>query len=242
MATLHFTLTIDGLKDESLVVRGFEGNESLSEEVYQGSACYGFRYLIDLASRKSNITPEQVVDKKAELHIYKNGELVQRVHGIVRNFSQGDIGHNHTFYSLTLVPALERLSLRHNSRIFQFKNSVDIVSILLKEMGIQDFSFALTRTCLPREFCVQYRETDLAFLQRLAAEEGWVYSFVHEAGKHMLQFSDSTKLLPLLGGAIPYNGTAGGTIESSYISALTKRTQSAHDEVALKDYSFKNPS
>ncbi len=113
MTVLHFTLTIDGLEDESLVVRGFEGQESLSDSHYQSSPCFGFRYRIDLAGRNEKIKPEQVVDLNAELRIYRDGDCVQRVHGIVRQFTQGDIGYHYAYYSLTLVPALERLSLRH---------------------------------------------------------------------------------------------------------------------------------
>ncbi|MBY8024546.1 type VI secretion system tip protein VgrG, partial [Vibrio fluvialis] len=168
--------------------------------------------------------------------------LVQRVNGIVRRFTQGDTGHHHTFYSLTLVPALERLSLRHNSRIFQLNTVPEILSILLQEMGINDYAFALTRDCAQREFCVQYRETDLDFFHRLAAEEGLVYSFIHEEGKHTLIFSDASESLPKLGEPIPYNTLAGGMIESPYISALSVHTQSEVSQTALQDYSFKKPA
>ncbi|HDL0134752.1 TPA: type VI secretion system tip protein VgrG, partial [Vibrio cholerae] len=67
-----------------------------------------------------------------------------------------------------LVPALERLSLRHNSRIFQKQTVPEILSILLQEMGINDYAFALKRDGVQREFCVQYRESDIDFLHRLA--------------------------------------------------------------------------
>ncbi|MBY7851084.1 type VI secretion system tip protein VgrG, partial [Vibrio fluvialis] len=149
---------------------------------------------------------------------------------------------HHTFYSLTLVPALERLSLRHNSRIFQLNTVPEILSILLQEMGINDYAFALTRDCAQREFCVQYRETDLDFFHRLAAEEGLVYSFIHEEGKHTLIFSDASESLPKLGEPIPYNTLAGGMIESPYISALSVHTQSEVSQTALQDYSFKKPT
>ncbi|MDF9401874.1 contractile injection system protein, VgrG/Pvc8 family, partial [Vibrio sp. 1180_3] len=99
--------------------------------------------------------------KPAQLEMLRDGLVVQRVHGIIRQFSKGDIGHHHTFYSLTLVPALERLSLRHNSRIFQLKTVPEILSVLLQEMGINDYAFSLKREATQREFCVQYRETDL---------------------------------------------------------------------------------
>ncbi|MBF4337727.1 contractile injection system protein, VgrG/Pvc8 family, partial [Vibrio anguillarum] len=104
-----------------------------------------------------------------------------------------DTGHSHTHYSLTLVPALERLSLRHNSRIFQLKTVPEILSVLLEEMGISDYAFSLKRECAQREFCVQYRETDIHFLHRLAAEEGLVYHLLHEEGKHTLIFSDDSQ-------------------------------------------------
>nr|WP_240183813.1 type VI secretion system tip protein TssI/VgrG [Vibrio cholerae] len=183
-----------------------------------------------------------MVDKRAELKLYRNSQLVQRVHGIVRAFSQGDIGHHHTFYQLTLVPALERLSLRHNSRIFQKQTVPEILSILLQEMGINDYAFALKRDGVQREFCVQYRESDIDFLHRLAAEEGLVYSFVHEAGKHTLYFSDASDSLSKLPEPIPYNALVGGAIDTPYIHGLTYRTQAEVSEVQLKDYSFKKPA
>ncbi|MBY7795607.1 type VI secretion system tip protein VgrG [Vibrio fluvialis] len=242
MATLKYQFHVEGLEDDTLVVRGFEGQETLSSERINGQLCHGFRYELELASRLANLTPEMVVDKVAELTLYRNDVLVQRVNGIVRCFTQGDTGHHHTFYSLTLVPALERLSLRHNSRIFQLNTVPEILSILLQEMGINDYAFALTRDCAQREFCVQYRETDLDFLHRLAAEEGLVYSFIHEEGKHTLIFSDASESLPKLGEPIPYNTLAGGMIESPYISALSVHTQSEVSQTALQDYSFKKPA
>ncbi|ENJ7187594.1 type VI secretion system tip protein VgrG [Vibrio fluvialis] len=242
MATLKYQFHVEGLEDDTLVVRGFDGQETLSSERINGQPCHGFRYELELASRLANLTPEMVVDKAAELTLYRDDMLVQRVNGIVRRFTQGDTGHHHTFYSLTLVPALERLSLRHNSRIFQLNTVPEILSILLQEMGINDYAFALTRDCAQREFCVQYRETDLDFLHRLAAEEGLVYSFIHEEGKHTLIFSDASESLPKLGEPIPYNTLAGGMIESPYISALSVHTQSEVSQTALQDYSFKKPT
>ncbi|EKO3977988.1 type VI secretion system Vgr family protein [Vibrio fluvialis] len=242
MATLKYQFHVEGLEDDTLVVRGFDGQETLSSERINGQPCHGFRYELELASRLANLTPDMVVDKVAELTFYRDDMLVQRVNGIVRRFTQGDTGHHHTFYSLTLVPSLERLSLRYNSRIFQLNTVPEILSILLQEMGINDYAFALTRDCAQREFCVQYRETDLDFFHRLAAEEGLVYSFIHEEGKHTLIFSDASDSLPKLGEPIPYNTLAGGMIESPYISALSVHTQSEVSQTALQDYSFKKPA
>ncbi len=243
MARLRFRFTIDGLDDDTLVVWKYHGHESLSDSVdEQGQACFGFRYQLDLASRRDDLTPQQIVDHKALLEVERDGEVVQRVHGIIRQLSQGDTGHAHSFYSVTLVPSLERLALRHNSRIFQQQTVPEILSILLQEMNITDYSFSVKRDCLPREFCVQYRETDLAFFHRLAAEEGLVYSFVHYPDKHLLYITDNSQSQPKLDIAVPYNVLSGTAANSEpYISALTQHTRSQVSESILQDYSFKQP-
>ncbi|EOX3446658.1 type VI secretion system tip protein TssI/VgrG [Vibrio cholerae] len=242
MARLQFQLKVDGLEDESLVVRGFEGQESLSDSVWRSEPCYGFRYQVDLASALSNLTAEQFVDQTAHLTILRDGQVVQQINGIVRQLSKGDTGHRHTFYSLTLVPELERLSLRSNSRIFQQQSVPEIISILLQEMGIEDYAFALKRECAQREFCVQYRETDLQFLHRIAAEEGLVYSHLHEAQKHTLLFTDSSDSQPKLAKPVPYNALAGGEINHPYVVDLQFKTTAQVSHTELKDYSFKKPA
>ncbi|EKO3590993.1 type VI secretion system tip protein VgrG, partial [Vibrio metschnikovii] len=89
-----------------------------------------------------------------------------------------------------------------------------------------DYAFSLQRDCAQREFCVQYRETDLVFLHRLAAEEGLVYHFIHEEEKHTLLFTDDSQGLPKLDAPIPFNALAGGVMDSPYISAVEQHTQS----------------
>ncbi len=71
MATLKYQFHVEGLEDETLVVRGFDGQETLSSERMNGHRCHGFRYELDLASRLANLTPEMVVDKVAELRLYR---------------------------------------------------------------------------------------------------------------------------------------------------------------------------
>lgn len=60
-------------------------------------------------------------------------------------------------------------------------------------------AFAVTRELPEREYCVQYRETDLAFIERLAAEEGLFYFHLFdekgEEGAHRLIFADDPQVL-----------------------------------------------
>ena len=242
MATLGYTFTVYGQDEEAFLVVGYEGQESISDSVMQsGAPCFGFRYHLELASRDDTLKPENIVDKTGLLTVWRNGEPVQYVHGVVRRFSLGDIGHHHTFYKLTLVSSLERLSLRHNSRIFQTKTVQEIISSLLDEMQITAYSFSLKRTLAQREFCVQYRESDLEFVHRLAAEEGIVYYVKHEKGKHTIVFTDDTSKLKK-STEVPYNGLSGGAIDTTYVSAVHVDYQSESSSVVMQDYSFKKPS
>ncbi|QMV15564.1 type VI secretion system tip protein TssI/VgrG [Vibrio spartinae] len=242
MTTLGFRFTIDGVHDETLVVREYQGEESVSDS-FSGprERVYGFRYQIELASRNADLAAKQIVDKTALLEVIQNGEVTQCVHGIVRHFSKGDTGHSHTFYSVTLVPALERLSLRRNSRIFQEKNILDIFKILFQEMNITDYVFSVKRECALREFCVQYRESDLDFFHRLAAEEGLMYTFTHEEGKHTLVVTDNSEGFAPLGSPVPYNALSGGHMTTPYVSTMAEHYQSEVSSVLMQDYSFKKP-
>ncbi|BFM48475.1 type VI secretion system tip protein TssI/VgrG [Marinomonas sp. THO17] len=243
MPTLMFKLTVEGLDDNTLLVREYQGQDTLSDApLPDGSACYGFRYQLSLASRRMDLSAEQIVDQSAEFTFYRDGELVQRVHGIVRAFEKGDTGHNYTFYGLTLVPALERLTLRHNSRIFQKQTPQDIINQLLGEMGLPNAVFTLNDNSVKeREFCVQYRETDAQFLHRLAAEEGWVYYFVHDAGKHTLHFIDKSQALSQQSDPIAYKLLTAGVADTPYIRRLSEHKQALPSQAVLKDYSFKRP-
>ncbi len=231
MATqLQMTFTVEGLDASTFVVTEFQGSDTLSQP---------FTFAIDLASSNASISPENVVDHNATLSLYQDGEAAQQWQGIVSRFSQGDTGHQHTFYQVEMVPPLMRLSLRHNSRIFQSQTVPDIISILIQEMNIQDFAFALAREYPKREYCVQYRETDLAFIQRIAAEEGILYYFSHDNNKNTVVFADDTKPLASLPEPVPYNGTGAGISAVPFIRQFKRHSAVRPASVQLKDRYFK---
>lgn len=228
---LQFTLVVEGIKN--LSVLEFSGKEGLSS---------GYKYNIELASRSANITAEQVVDQDITLILWQDGIVQQRIRGIACDFKRGDTGHHHTYYTLTLVPALHRLSLRHNSRIFQQQSIPEIISCLLVEMGIDDFAFSLSGTSEKREYCVQYRETDLDFIQRLGAEEGIFYHFTHSADKHTLIFSNDSQVLSTLKAPLLYNALSSGVSKRPFVRTFSQKMQMQPSFASLKDHSFKKPA
>ena len=239
MTQLRFEIKVSGLEHNPFDVTGFNGNESLSDH----TGVHGLRYDVTLASRDSTITADDVVDECVTLEVYQNGELVKQVNGIVRDFTVKDPGHHHTVYALTLVPELERLSLTQNSRVFQDLTVPDIITQVI-DGRVKETAFALTTEFKPVEYCVQFCETDLQFIQRIAAQEGIFYYFEHSAGGgHTLVFADNSQVLPKLDEPVMYNHTSGGVAEQSYISTLSLKTQSAVNDVTLGDRTFKsNPT
>lgn len=226
---LYFTLTLPG--ESSVAVVDFTYREALSQP---------FELVLNLASRDGCLDAAEMLDRNATLTIWQSGEALRQVHGIISEFARGDRGHRRTFYSLVLRPALWRLSLRHNSRIFQKLDPVAIITTLCNERGISDVTFTLNRDLIEREYCVQYRETDLAFIERLAAEEGLFYFHTFEAGAHRLVFTDDAKFLPNLGERT-YHNRAGGTAPTRHVRKLRHTARVASSSATLKDYTFKNP-
>ncbi|HCH00641.1 MAG TPA: type VI secretion system tip protein VgrG, partial [Vibrio sp.] len=74
MAGLQFSIRVDGgVSDESLVVRSYQGQDNFSSvQKSDGSWCHGFRYQIELASRRPDLTALDMVDKGAELVMHRD--------------------------------------------------------------------------------------------------------------------------------------------------------------------------
>lgn len=197
---------------------------------------------IKLASHDASIKAVDMVDKEATLKVMRNGEEVRCFNGIVKAFTVGDTGRDYTFYEVQLVPSIARLSLRHNSRIFQDQNVQTIVETLLDEMGITHYGWALRKDHAVREYCVQYRETDLDFIERILAEEGVFYYFEHKDGEHTVLFADDSSVVEALDKPAIYNVLSGGVNAESTIRQFSMRSEMAFSDVVLKDYSFKAPS
>ncbi len=227
---LHFTVTLPGV--DEIAVIDFTHREALSRP---------FELVLNLASRDGNLDAAALLDREANLTIWQDGQPLRRMHGIISEFGRGDRGHRRTFYSLVLRPALWRLSLRQNSRIFQKIDPLTIINTLCDERGITDVSFAVTREPEQREYCVQHRETDLAFIERLAAEEGLFYFHEFEEHSHQLVFADDPQVLASVGER-PYNSRAGGTAPTRHVLKLSHKARVAAASATLKDYSFKNPA
>nr|WP_237385551.1 type VI secretion system tip protein VgrG [Xenorhabdus sp. Sc-CR9] len=229
---LQFTLTAGGLLPQTFVVTDFTLNESFSQP---------FSLSVGLASADPAIDFPAVLDRTATLTILQNGLEQRSITGIVARFEQGNTGLHQTTYQMTIRPDLWRTTLRQNSRIFQQQDIATIITTILKEHNIRDVIFSLRHPHPAREFCVQYQESDFAFLQRLTAEEGIFYFFECSNGRNTLVFADDCGSVPP-GMMIPYQTGEASALGEPAISSLTYSAQIRPAQVQLKDYTFKNPA
>ncbi len=229
---LQFTVKVGALPASTFAVVDFQLSEALNQP---------FALSLNLASPLPGIDFGAVLDQPCELLMWYEGELQRRVSGIVSAFAQGDTGFRRTRYQAEVRPALWRLGLRTNARIFQAQKPKAIIGALLEEAGITDYAFALRNEHAVREYCVQYRESDLAFIARLAAEEGLFFFHEFEEGKHRVVFADDAGALAK-GPELFFNLATQGLSEGAYVRRFRYAEAVSTAEVALKDYSFKTPA
>jgi type VI secretion system secreted protein VgrG len=111
----------------------------------------------------------------------------------------------HYIYRALVQPWLWYLTRTTDCRIFQNKSVPEVLDDVLGKYGFQ-FEKRLTGSYRTWEFCVQYQESDFAFVSRLMEHEGIAYHFEHGNGSHLLVLADDTgSYTPLPGHAsIPY--------------------------------------
>jgi len=229
---LQFTVSIGSLPESTFAVVDFELDEALSRP---------FALSLNLASHLPGIDFGQVLDQPCELKVWYEGQLQRSVSGIVSRFAQGETGFRRTRYQAQVRPALWRTGLRTNARIFQAKKPDAIITTLLTEAGITDFAFALRHDHPEREYCVQYRESDLAFITRIAAEEGMFFFHEFEAGKHRVVFADDAGAVAK-GEPLFFNLANQGLSQGAYVRRFHYAEAVSTAGVELKDYSFKTPA
>ena len=226
----HFTLSLEGIEHDFKVLE-FQGREAISQP---------YRFDLELVSERPDLDLESLLHRPAFLAFAPDGS---GIHGLVHQAAQGESGKRLTRYRLMLVPQLAYLAHRTNQRIFQHLSVPQIVAQVLEEHGIQAdaYRFQLGPVIYPpREYCVQYDETDLRFVQRLCEEEGIHYHFQHSTAGHVLVFGDDQTVFPRLT-ATAYQQDSGLVADQPVIKRFGLRLETRTSRVTRRDYDFEKP-
>ncbi|EPB4340548.1 type VI secretion system Vgr family protein [Enterobacter kobei] len=159
----------------SLDVEEFNGKEFMSEL---------YHYDIIFTSSDQNISSAQLLTKPATLTMGTGplmGLIGQKVvHGVVTHFKRISGSRDQATYQIIIEPFLSLLRKQFRThRFFVNKSVPDVVAEVLQEHGLKgwEYEFTLKADYPKREQINQYKESDLAFIERLLAEVGIFYFF-----------------------------------------------------------------
>jgi type VI secretion system secreted protein VgrG len=143
---------------------------------------------LDLVTDQLSADTDLLLGAACQVDISR-GDHVRTVYGIVMAVDYGGHSEDYLLVNVRVVPAFQLLGQQTHSRIFQDMSVLQILDeVLGAELARYGRTFAkgaASRGTSPRDYCVQYRESDHDFCVRLMEEEGISYHFVHdESARH----------------------------------------------------------
>lgn len=164
--------------------------------------------------------------------------------GLVSEFRLTRIEDRLAYYEAIVRPWLWFLGNTTDCRIFQNMSVIEIIEEVFSKYSTAKFEKRLQGSYPPREYCVQYDETDLDFVQRLLEHEGILYFFEHDEGKHTLVLADAmSKLKPAPGyQKVPYHFEGQGSRRDvEYITEWIPGSTVRPGAYVHTDYDFEKP-
>ncbi len=230
------------------------------------SSLYRYEITTLLREPAPELDPDDLIQSRATLRIVTLTEPRCRVvHGVITEAEELGQVQNGTLYRLVLSPPLARAMHRTRCRIFLEKTTRQIIDTVLQgdpQLKRADgavappdngedggftpaeelFAWRVADTSridqvAARPYCVQYNESDFAFVSRLLEEEGIGYHFENGGGICLLVLSDNdagrTRLAPFT--------PLGPTTEGRIASAMKLGARLRPHKVTLLDYNWKKP-
>lgn len=206
--------------------------------------CKPYEFEIELISESNCMDIESILGMSACLSIMDRSGGTRVVHGIIAEFEQLHTANQYTHYSCKIVPRLWFLGKNREHRIFQNISVPEIIKMILEERGFAEDSFKINLfyDYAPKEYCVQYGESDLYFIQRLCEEEGIYFYFDHTSSAHSVYFCDREGG-PLIDGEgeIRFFPGSGQVAKTSVISSLKNKQSITSNAASYRERNFQKP-
>ncbi|PNG26091.1 type VI secretion system Vgr family protein [Methylocella silvestris] len=224
------------LGKDKLVCLRFDGAEALSEL---------FEYRVEALSTEANVDFDKAIGNNCSVTFKSYSDPDRVFNGVLVEAQALGAQAGLNLYRLTLKPWLWLLSRTSDCRIFENQTAVDIIKKVFSDRGFSDYRVATTGKFPELEYCVQYRETDLAFVSRLMEQHGIYYFFEHQKDKHTLVLADAkSSHKPVPGHAeTPFIGDERQTRrEREHISRWTPERRFRSGKFELNDYDYLQPN
>lgn len=215
-------------------VRELSGREAISQL---------FSFDLDIVIDEGHELPADAAPgAEVSLVFESDGEEIRRVSGMLGPIRDRlDPLAERSTCRLRLVPRAFRLTLVETQEIFMDRSVPDILRSKLERhgLGTEDVELRLIESYPEREFVVQYGESDLAFISRLAEHVGISFFFEHQDGQDTMVFTDSASgFKPTAGAASVHFRERGETRDVFEIEARARLVPSVY---VSRDYNYRQP-
>ena len=217
---------------DKLLLLSFTGQEAISRL---------FNFQLDLtAENEVDVAFDKLLGQKITTRLDLPDGEKRYFSGICNRISQGERDEIFTRYRMEVVPQFWLLTKRAQSRIFQ---QMTVPDILKKVLTGLDVTYEIQGSFHPRDFCVQYRETDFNFASRLMEEEGIFYFFKHNSDGHQMVVANTPQSHPDLPSQskIIYEEVQDGNREEDRIYDWEKVQEWRSGKYVLWDHCFELP-
>jgi type VI secretion system secreted protein VgrG len=192
---------------------------------------------------------EDLIAQLAQLEFSYDGEPTRKFTGIVESVTAigssavGDGGRTYQ-YSFTLVTQVSLLAGNHGCRILQDVTVKDAVQAVLKDSAPDlKVEWRLTGSYPTRAYCVQYQETDLAFVSRLLEADG-IYYFLEaddDGELSLVVCDDSTSAKTIDGNStLTFRRFHTDVLDDAIIEARGASSV-VSGKFVLRDFNFEKP-
>ncbi len=163
--------TPGGIADDLLLVKYVSGVETI---------CGGIKYALQCVSLQAGMELKRFIANPVELQFVTDSGGLRTVCGIIGGVSEGQSDGGLATYQLMVRDAFSLLEQTCSTRVFRNRNEIDITETILREWRLANpiaaaafrFESGGLKQYPPREFTMQYNESNAAFLRRLWKRRG----------------------------------------------------------------------
>ena len=214
-----------------------------------------FEIALDIIAPLGELDLLPYLGNDATITLLVDGEKQRYFHGY---FVEGEFTRESSegfHYRLSLRPWTHFLSHNAHYAIYQAMTAKKVIQEVLERAGVSDVDYThLHRDGAEREYCVQYGESDFAFISRLMEEEGIYYYFEHRDGRHVMMlcsrpsshsFGQPEALTYNPKTLTVFNTDSAARTDSGrkfYLQSWIERVQTGGEKkVVTRDFDFKKP-
>jgi type VI secretion system secreted protein VgrG len=216
---------------------------------------------LELLNPDFTLTLKDFLGKHMTAEVDASDSKVRYFDGIITRFSYVNERLGLACYRATLRPWLWLLTRKVQSKVRYVQPDQsgadsgsettagtlpNLVKSLFEDGSYADVEWKLSNTNYRVvEYCVQYQESDFAFVSRVLEQEGIYYFFKHESGKHTLVLTDSMDKLATFDDSlatISYTNRSAGGQRGDFIDEWTIAQEVQSGKVTVRDYDFTAPN